>query len=358
MRNSLLLTVLTTTILLAGCGGPPDGGGRGADASEDGSGEGRAPLAVEAVEVSEQRLLQEVRGSGVVRGSREATLVSETEGSLEFVDFRLGDYVAEGKALAGLDDTVERLNHEQAQQELQRATIELNAVERQAEAGTTSEAELTRVRSVASGARARVEQTRELLENRTLSAPISGYVASRAESLTPGNYLRRGVEVARIVDLARLEVEISVGEREVRFLEVGSPATVTIPSCERRTMSAAVEAIAAGSDLNTGSFPVVVGWDNDCGDIRSGVSAGVALEPTNQRRRLVIPASAVLADGGDHVFVAKEGRAVRREVTVEDRLGNRAAISEGLSLGEIVLVSGLTVLADGDPVDVTIRERG
>ncbi len=355
MRKALWLLLLSTTLLLTGCGGRPGGGRPGGGGTE--SGEGRTPLAVEAVEVTSQRLVQEVRGSGVVRGSREATLVSETEGVLEFVDFRLGEFVEEGQALAGLDDTVERLNYEQARQELQRATIELNAVERQAEAGTTSEAELSRVRSAASGARARVEQTRELLENRTLTAPISGYVASRADSLTPGNYLRRGLEVARIVDLARLEVEISVGEREVRFLEVGSPATVTIPSCERGTMPAAVEAIAAGSDLNTGSFPVVVAWENDCGDIRSGVSAGVSIEPTNQRSRLVIPASAVLEDGGDHVFLAEEGSAVRREVTVEERLGNRAAISEGLSPGETVLVSGLTVLADGEPVDVTVREE-
>jgi membrane fusion protein (multidrug efflux system) len=258
--------------------------------------------------------------------------------------------------LAGLDDTIQELNYEQARQELQRATIELNAVERRAEAGTTSEAELSRVRSAASGARSRVEQTRELLENRTLRSPISGYVATRAESLTEGNYLRRGVEVARIVDLARLEVEISVGEREVRFLEVGSPATVFIPSCEAERMDAAVEAIAAGSEPATGSFPVVVAWENECDDIRSGVSARVVIEPTNQRERLVIPASAVIGEEGEYVFLAENGRALRREVTVEERLGNRAAIAEGLAPGEVVIVSGLTVLADGDPVTVSIRD--
>ncbi|MFP4301051.1 MAG: efflux RND transporter periplasmic adaptor subunit [Spirochaetaceae bacterium] len=355
MRKSLWLLFLSTTILLAGCGGRPGGGRPGGDGAE--SGGERESLAVEAVEVTAQRLVQEIRGSGVVRGEREAIVVSETEGVLEFVDFRLGDFVEEGEALTGVDDSVEQLNYEQARQELQRALIELNAAERRAEAGTVSEAELARVRSAASGARSRVEQTRELLENRTLTAPISGYIASKANSLGPGNYLQRGVEVARIVDLARLEVEISVGEREVRFLEVGSPAEVIIPSCEPRSRPAAVEAIAAGSDLTTGSFPVVVAWENECADVRSGVSATVAIEPTNQRSWPVVPASAVFDDDGDHVFVAEEGRAVRREVTVEERLGNRAAISEGLSSGEIVLVSGLTVLADGEPVDVTVREE-
>lgn len=353
MRRSLWALIPLILIVATGCGGPP--GNRGPGEQERAEGE-RAPLAVEGVEVASQRLLREIRGSGVVRGSREATLVSETEGVLEFVDLRLGEFVEEGTPLAGMDDTVQQLNYEQARQELERATIELNAIERRAEAGSASEAELSRVRSGASGARSRVEQTRELLENRTLRSPISGYVASKAESLTEGNYLRRGVDVARVVDLARLEVEISVGEREVRFLEVGSPATVYIPSCEAGSMGASVEAIAAGSDPATGSFPVVVAWENQCGDIRSGVSASVVIEPTNQRERLVIPASAVLSDGGDHVFLAENGRAVRREVTVEERLGNRAAIAEGLSPKEVVIVSGLTVLADGDPVTVSIRD--
>ena len=352
MRKALLALTAVVLVFLAACGGPP--GRRGGGEPETPEGE-EAPLAVETVEVVSQPLLREVRGSGVVRGSREATLVSETEGVLEFVDFRLGEFVEEGTPLAGLDDTIQQLNYEQAQQELQRANIELNAVERRAEAGSASEAELSRIRSAASGARSRVEQTRELLENRTLRAPISGYVASRAESLTEGNYLRRGVEVARIVDLSRLEVEISVGEREVRFLEVGSPVTVNIPSCELGRMPASVEAIAAGSDRGTGSFPVVISWENECGDIRSGVSASVVIEPTNQPDRLVIPASAVLDDGGDHVFVAENGRATRREVTLEERLGNRAAIAEGLSPGEMVILSGLTVLADGDPVNVSVR---
>lgn len=353
MRRALLALLPVVLVFLAGCGGPP--GRRGGGEPEAAEAE-EAPLAVEAVAVVSEPLLREVRGSGVVRGSREATLVSETEGVLEFVNLRLGEFVEEGTPLAGLDDTIEQLNYEQARQELQRANIELNAVERRAEAGSASEAELSRIRSAASGARSRVEQTRELLENRTLRAPISGYVASRAESLTEGNYLRRGLEVARIVDLSRLEVEISVGEREVRFLEAGSPVTVYIPSCELGRMEATVEAVAAGSDPGTGSFPVVVSWENECDDIRSGVSANLVIEPTNQRDRLVIPASAVLEDGGDHVFVAEDGRATRRDVILEERLGNRAAIAEGLAPGELVILSGLTVLADGDPVTVSVRE--
>lgn len=314
-------------------------------------------MAVEAVEVTSEPLLRTVRGSGILRGSREATVVSETEGVLEEVTVELGDFLEEGAELAALDDRIQRLNFEQAEQELERALIEQNAIERRAETGSASAAELSRVRSSVAGARSRVEQTRKLLEDRTLTAPISGYVSSVAEDLTPGNYLRRGVAVARIVDLSRVEVEIAVGEREVRFLEEGAPATVTVPSCENGVFPAAVEAIAAGSDSGTGSFPVVIAWENECEEIRSGVSASVEVTPTNQRARIVIPSSAILSDGGDHVFLAQEGRAVRRDVVISERLGNRAAVADGLAPGEVVLISGLTVLADGDPVNVTVRER-
>ncbi|MFP4330841.1 MAG: efflux RND transporter periplasmic adaptor subunit [Spirochaetaceae bacterium] len=361
MRKALAAVALAGVVMLVGCGGPPGarGGGNGEAGAErpDAGEEERTPLAVEAVEARVQPLVREIRGSGIVRGAREAVLVSETEGVLESVSLRLGDFVEEDTPIATLDDTVERLNYEQAQQELERASIELNAIERRAETGNASDAELSRVRSTVSGARSRAEQNRLSLENRTLRAPISGYVASRMDGLTPGNYLSRGVEVARFVDLSALELEIFLGEREVRFLEVGSPAIVTVPSCEPRERNAEVTAIAAGSDPGTGSFSVLLSWENECEQIRSGVSATVSVEPTNQREQLVIPGSAIVEEDGTHVFVAREDVAVRQEVEVEERLGDRAAIAAGLEEGDVVLVSGVTVIADGDPISVTLRER-
>jgi membrane fusion protein (multidrug efflux system) len=352
---SLLILGSALAIAFVGCEGTEE-----QSDSEQGEGQasgGRA-FPVEAIAAAEGRLLEEVSGSGLVRGTSEVTVISETEGTIAFVDFRLGEFVEQGRPLTGVDDTVARLNFEQAVEEAERARLDLQAVERRFANGNASEAELSRARSAERGARARRAQARETLDNQTLEAPIAGFVAERGDGIVVGNFLQRGSRVARIVDLSRVEVEISVGEREVRFIEEGSPATVITPSCSLRERPAEVGAIAAGSDLQTGSFPVVVSWDRQCEDVRSGVSASVRIEPTEQALELIVPASAVEQEEDQaYLFVAEDGVARRREIRLGERLGNRAVVLEGVEPGELVLVSGLTVVSDGSAIDVTVREE-
>jgi len=345
-------------IVLAGCGDSPDASTEATSDMAMDRQERLAPLAVEGAPAVRATLVDDIFASGIVRGEREVNLVSETQGVIERVGFELGDRVTAGQVLVALDTSIQRLSVEEASQAVRSAELDLASTERLVNAGNASQSALSRARSALSGARARLAQAQKALSDRTLVAPFDGVVASKDVSIEAGNFLNIGVPVTRIIDLDQLEVRLSVGEREVRYLERGNPAFVSYAATDDAEVEAEVVAIAAGSDPQTGSFPVIVRWDNpDGADARAGVSASVRIPALTAPVQIVVPANAVMSRGTERsVFVARPGgTAERRIVELGERRGDRQAVRSGVNAGEMIIVSGLRSLADGDPVDVTER---
>lgn len=371
-RPLRVLIGVFTVVLLAGCGrGNGEDGWSGAtgDWAQDRATEAReTPLAVEAIEVSRGSVLRRIEGSGTVRGELEVTVVSEAQGVITAADFELGQFLDEGDVLVRVDDTVARLNVDEARGVYQSARLDLEAAQRRLESGSASQAELTRARSAADGARARLEAAEKTLRDQTIRAPIAGYVASRGNAVSRGNFLNRGEPVARLVDLTNVRVEIGIGERELRYLGADSEVNVIVAACREEPYPARVHSIAAGSDERTGSFPVVLAWENRCERIRSGMSARVMISPRTEEEQLIVPGSSVRRDAeGEFVFVAEasddgsddaSGRVARRRaITTGDRLGDRVQVLSGLSEGDVVLTSGFSSIEDGRRVQASVTSR-
>lgn len=319
-----------------------------------------SPMTVEVVRVERGRLVETIGASGLISGIREAYVVSETTGIIEAVNFTLGQDVEKGELLVKVDDTIAKLNMEQAKNRYETAQIDLNAKEASFESGNVSRAALIQARSSYQGAKAEYERAKKAFEDCSISSPIAGSVASSEASVSVGNYLTPGSRVARIVDLSVLEVEIAVGEGEIGFIEMGARAAVEIPAvCEERTFDAEVVAVAAGSDPATGSFTVIVRWPNDCEEtIRAGMSAEVTVNSRNTQPSLIIPSSAVIRRGEKRVVKTVDGDTVaEREVQIGRIVGDKTEVMEGVKEGDSVIISGLTVIGSGDTVNTVVVEQ-
>lgn len=353
----IIFTVTLVLILLNGCSGPPE--------SKAGSGDSpqtQQPLAVEALEVSRGPLITQITGSGTISGTSEALVVSQTQGIIEQVSFELGRKVTKGETLVQVDSEIARLNMEQANEQLENAHIDYQTKQRLVEQGGASRAELLRARSALRGAEARYKQTRKAYEDCSITAPISGYIAEKEATATIGNYLSPGMQVAKVVNLDMLRLQLSVGEGVIGQVRVGSSARVRIPAaCEGQSYSAQVTAIAAGSDPGTGSYPVVLEFKNECGTaVKSGMSAEASINPAGDKEVLIIP-SAALARRNEQevVFIADQGSAKVQPISLGRRVGNRIEVLQGLQAGDLLIISGITSLSGGDPVATTrIGESG
>jgi RND family efflux transporter MFP subunit len=348
--------LLLAAIVLVGCGRP--GGGRpgGPPAGVEGSAEVK-PLAVEALTVTRGELVRNIEAAGIVSGINEAYVVSETQGIIQSVSFDLGNRITAGQVLVKVDDTIPRLNMEQAKEQFEIAKLDLEATEKLFDQGSASKAELARARSAVNGTQALYQSALKTYRDCTIRAPIGGYIAAKESAITLGNYLSPGSRVARLVDISSLRAEVSVGEGQVSLVSEGAAATVLIPAAgDQKLFEATVSAVAAGSDTATGSYPVIVTWINPVGNkIKSGMSVTVTIETRAQEPVILIPSAAVIEQAGQsYVFTAEANLASQKPVQVGRRIGNIAEILEGLEDGETLIISGLTALRRGDPVQPSL----
>ena len=319
------------------------------------------PTAVEAVKVSKGIISRDVRASGVAAGIRESYVVSETQGRIEKVNFALGQWVNKGHLLVQVNSTIQKAAYEQTKRAASAAELNLTVTEELFNEGSASDAELKNAQSMATGARAQLESTRKAYSDCRILAPISGYIAHKEVTIAKGNVLAGGTLVTRIVDISSLKTTIPVGEMEVGILKKGMPAEIKVPAIGNNAFSGTVTAIAAGSDPATGSYPVEVVWKNTKDRaIKSGMSVKVIIETQDMDSVLIIPAKSIVEkDRKDAVFLAIDGKAAIRFITLGRMHENNVEITEGLYIGDFVLTSGMTVLSRGDSVTVTLTgEQG
>ncbi len=320
-----------------------------------------AAIAVEGYEIAYGSLFEAIEASGIAAGIREAEITSNTQGVIQEMLFDLGSAVHAGDAMLRFDDRAEAAALRQAEQQLEAVQLDYEAVRRRLERGSSSQAELTQARAAVAGAESAREQALRSYENHTIRAPISGYIADYAAGISVGNSLSPGARVARVVDTSRLKMRIGAGERSVARIAPGSPVEVFLPSIRSEPFPGRVRSIGAGTDPATGSFPVIVEWDNPADEpdvspapARSGISGTVRISNGAEYEQLIIPTAALHGPERDRVLIADNGTEQQRRVSVIQVRGSSTAVSDGVEPGEIVITSAISSIEDDAKIDITV----
>ncbi|MFP4014565.1 MAG: efflux RND transporter periplasmic adaptor subunit [Chitinispirillaceae bacterium] len=315
--------------------------------------------AVEATVVQKGILIPYLEKPGIVSGINETVVVSETEGIIRSVRFELGEEVDSGAFLLQVDRDAARFALNQARQQLSTAQMNLEASRRLYQDSAISRSEFEQAKSSYNGARAAYETALKQYNNTVVRSPIRGEVASKENGITEGNYLSPGMLVTRIADLSALRLEIAVGEGEIELIQTGATAQVRIPSASPDSVyQARVTAVAAGAQPASGSFPVILTWDNSDSRIRSGMS-GTARIRTNERDSVLLIPSAAIKKESDSTSVWRinSGKVYEANVRVGRVMGNTSSIEAGLVPGDTIALTRTTGLSEGDSVIVEFIEE-
>jgi RND family efflux transporter MFP subunit len=210
---------------------------------------------------------------------------------------------------------------------------------------------------------AQLQMARHALADTSLRAPYDGTVAEQRvenhEMVAPGQL------VLRFHNIEALEVTVSIPESEIatRQLEPKVPARITFPAIGGKTRNARLKEWSSTAHPLTRTYAVTFEFNAPDGfKILPGMSAELSwLAPRAGSPRFAVPASALFrhADGSTCVWVWDQSadRAEARRVTVGESVGSsRVVITEGLSEGERVVVSGSRLIYENLPLkSVAIR---
>ncbi len=159
--------------------------------------------------------------------------------------------------------------------------------------------------------------------------------------LRPGSYVKRGSLLTRIQDYSQVWLMVSVPEKDLGFISIGTPARVTLPNLPGREILAKVEYVYPTVDTRTRTGKVRLVLDNPDGQLRPGAYADVAFEVAAEKR-LAVPTEAILVSGGGRYVVASlgQGRFEPRSITTGLTSGRWTEVSGEIREGDEIVVSG------------------
>ena len=175
--------------------------------------------------------------------------------------------------------------------------------------------------------------------NLTLVSPITGTVLEKG--VLEKEYVTPQKELYFIADLSTVWVQAKVYEYELPHVELGMPATVTLPALPDKKLAGKVVFVEPTVEERTRTVQVRVELDNKDGLLKPGLFAHIEIQHT-MGEGLLVPTAAVIRTGErDIAFrVESEGRFVPVEVKVSAfKFGDRFHVLEGLKEGDKVVTS-------------------
>lgn len=306
-----------------------------------------------AVEAEGDRAL---RLSGTIEAESSTALSFSVPGTIQEVRAADGARVVRGRVLARLDPRTFQDAVGIAELKVEQAEDAARRLEPMHRNGTIPDIKWVEVDTGLRQARLALSMAKKSLEDTILRAPQDGVVARRL--VEPGGTALPGSPAFVLVQSRTMLATAPLPEREVATVSVGQRARVAVAALGN-TYEGTVREIGVIADPLTRTYPVKIAVENATGALRVGMVAEVTVSQEARARPVVVPPEAVRIDeaGKSCVYVLTAGGTLRRQaVEVSGFVGERTALSSGVSAGDRVVVSGTAMLANG--VRVIVADTG
>jgi membrane fusion protein, multidrug efflux system len=307
-------------------------------------------VAVNVAPVQSRVSEQNLNLVGTVIPNRQIEIKSEVQGKITSLNFELGQFISKGRVLARVDDQLRTIALSNAAQALANARQNLERYTRLYQGGAATQAQLQQYQLSYDNALNQVEQAKKELSNTTLVAPISGYITSKA--VEAGAFANVGTAIATIVDVAKLKVQLSVGEKDAYALRVGDAVDITTAVYPGVSFRGEITFISPSGDA-AHNYPIEVSITNQQKNpLKAGTYVNIAFNRKAQVATLQIPREALVGSVKEaRVYVVDANRIARlRKVTIGADNGAFLEVINGLKEGEKVVTTGQINLTDSTRV--------
>lgn len=287
--------------------------------------------------------------NGVAQAISELNFVSETSGRVIAVLVDKGSRVAKGSPLLKIDAELLEADYKAAKAAYDALKKDEERFTRSYEAGGITQQQLDNIRTQLVAAESRLTVSRWKLDNSVIKAPIAGTINNRF--VERGALIAPNVPLFEIIDDSRLKVTCNVSESKVRTIAAGQKVTAAPTDGSSGNFTGTIKNIGIKTDRGL-NYPVEVLLDKDP-NLHIGMYIKVRFAADTDQEAIFIPRKAVVGSVlSANVYVARNGKAERREVKLGDMVGDTIEIVEGLVEGEEIIVAGLMNVSDGCSIKV------
>ena len=282
----------------------------------------------------------------------EATAVSFTGmGVVKRMLVNEGQAVSRGQLIAVMDDTQARNLLSGAEAQMTQANDALTRYKMLHDNGSLPEVQWVEIQSKVAQAKSQLEVAKKNLADCRLVAPVSGIVGKRL--VGAGETAMPSQAVVSILDISTVKVKVAIPEAEISGIGANTSSTIKVEAVNGSFTGGKIEK-GVQADALTHTYDIRIHVTNGNRKLLPGMVASVQFgnleKPTKE---LSVPVTAVQrkADGSLFVWtIANDSTAHRATVRTGETMGNRIAITDGMTEGARVVTEGYQKLSENTKV--------
>jgi membrane fusion protein (multidrug efflux system) len=189
------------------------------------------------------------------------------------------------------------------------------------------------------------------LDKTSIRAPFSGTIGLR--SVSEGAFVNSNTRIAYLASVNPAKVEFSIPGKYSNAIKIGDEINFLADGIST-PFKGKVYAIDPQIDQNTRTMKLRAVSENANGLLLPGQFARVELKLKTSENAIMLPNEAVVPEiSGHKVYVFENGKAKEKKVQIGVRTATEIEITEGLVMGDTVIVSGILIIKNGSNVEIT-----
>lgn len=326
--------------LLAGCSSTPENSLNGGTRSN--------VLAVDFVVTQPEPLANVIEVTGSLIPNESAELTTQVSGKVVSIQFEEGDRVGRGQTLLTLDAREWQAQLKRLSAERDMALKDLERKRELAKVKGISAAELEAAELRVQTLDANIDETEVRISYTTITAPFDGVIGLRNVSL--GAFINAGTSVAKLVQDDPLKLEFNVPERYAGQIKTGQ-SLVFHTSDQTEVRVATIYASEPMIDPSARALKVRARAENADHAILPGAYVDLSVTLDSIPNAIMVPTEAIIPQLDNQlVYRFNNGKAEEVNVRTGVRESKLVQVTQGLNVGDTVVVTGLLQIRPGIPV--------
>src|SRR5437667_9599866 len=350
-----LRSTVVLVVLLAACNKA-----KSASPGAPGGGGGMPPMPVEVAVAIHDTVVDAVQATGQIEAVQSVQLQPEVQGRITDILVREGQEVAAGTPLFKVDDAELKAQVASAEAERQLAQQALQRTKQLLAQNASSASDLEQAEAKARAADASYDLLKTRLDRTVVRSPFAGVVGQRFVSI--GSYVNAQTPLITLQTVNPQQAVFQVPERYADRLRRGQLVSFQVAALPGKNFSGEVVFVDPVVEVPARTILIKARVPNPEHRLQAGMFLEARLATDIRPNAVVVPEDAILpVQGSTYVWVIKDGKADRRQVTIGVRTAGWAEIEGGgVDAGDQVVVGGLERLYPNAPVmpQVVQRSRG
>ncbi len=295
-------------------------------------------VGVDVLIASQHNVNSGVEANGTVVANEYVELHPEVSGRLTYLNVPEGARIQQGTVVA-------RINDADLQAQLNKTKVALELAQKTEERlrkllaiSGVNQADYDIALNSVNGFKADMAYTQSLIDKTVVKAPFSGVVGLR--QVSPGSYLTPASIIVTIQQMDKIKIDFTLPEEYSKLISKGKTVNVQLDAASKTLRQAVIVATEPQVNLNTRNLKVRAILEN--AKVNAGAYVKVYIDAQNGQQSILVPTNAIIPDDKNKQLVlVKNGKATFVNVETGGRQANTIEITQGISVGDSVVVTGL-----------------